>query len=206
MQIAVLVFVAALILIYSNLPVQGQSDESKPPEQILSANKEPSPIKAEPLSRSEISKRLKLLDSLVEEEAKKPRPPIAMCYAPRMYESELVDYFCPRCGSKTNFVKENLRELESCREKVKSLTRISAVLDERFFCGACNKDKKFPGLFIEVTYPESGKTGRTQVNSQELGALVDFLKGPTVANDGLPGMRVTDFSKKIHEILEAPKD
>lgn len=203
-----LILVFTIILVVVIQVSTGRSEDKKegfcepPPDKPVIEETSTPALPA--LTRAEIESKLKELDRLVEEAAKLPPPPMAMCYAPKMVQNEPADYVCRVCGSKTSHTQERIQSLESARLAVKELKPMKAALDERAFCAVCNKEAKNPGVMLELTLPGSNKPVLTPVTASDIYSLRNFLSIPKLTNDGAFGMRIGDSSKKIHEMLGYP--
>lgn len=189
-----------LFLLILQFPVRGSDNASPPLTPPSAAGETP----ASPLTREEIIKRLQELDKVTEESAKKPPPPMAMCYSPMMREMDPVDYICPSCGGKTSYQKDDLRDVESIREVFKKLSGVEACLDESGLCQKCSNGKASKQLFLELTLPGSEKKQRTPVTRADLELLSQFLQSPDW-QPNVTGPEAETIGKKIHELLGIPE-
>ena len=174
------------------------------PPQPPPAAATPPPADAPPLSRDQLSAKLK---KLAETPPPKELKRGAMCYDMAM-PSDVADYTCPIDGSHTQYSKnawlaQAVRHLSALRTAAASLPGISASLDEREFCRKCTPTAPESPEPILVVKLADGTEKRTRgVSEQDLTILSEFLRDQ-LKHEGDTGTEtpLKDLLPRIRELL-----
>ena len=183
----------------------GQSSQAKSAVEITASGTpvcEPDPSE----SKEALINRLK---SLAQKPAPKNLNMGAMCYD-MADPPDRAEYVCPVCGSKTLYAnKDNSdipqfieRDLASCRQIAKSITKVKVVPDESQFCRKCKPNVKKPQLCLTIHYPDQSKHSACKISEEDMNLLSEFFSGSDKHKlDNDEELPLKDYIKRLEELL-----
>ncbi|MCP5501351.1 MAG: hypothetical protein H7A25_15730 [Leptospiraceae bacterium] len=107
----------------------------------------------------------------------------AMCYS-MVPPPDLANYICPICSEKTvyksNYAEYITYDLGACRNKVKHLKALGAVLDESQFCKNCSPNIEKPKLCLKIKIQGEKEHKTCNVTTEDLDVLREFIKNNVI--------------------------